>query len=99
MSSPSFDSRVMLGGGCKRVKEREIAMTNLPPEFQNLSVPERIALAQALWDSIASQTQPPLSKAKRAELVKRAAEDDARPDDVVPWEKAKAEILARLGQS
>lgn len=74
-------------------------MTTLPDDFHHLSVPERIALAQALWDSIAGQPRPPLSEAKRAELARREAEDDANPDDVVPWEQAKAEILARLGES
>jgi putative addiction module component (TIGR02574 family) len=73
-------------------------MTALPDDLQHLSVAERIALAQALWDSIADQPRPPLSDAKRAELARRAAEDDARPDEVVPWEKAKADILARLGR-
>jgi putative addiction module component (TIGR02574 family) len=73
-------------------------MPPLPEDFQHLSVPERIALAQALWDSIADQPRPPLSEAKRAELARRAAEDDARPDEAVPWEKAKADILARLGR-
>jgi putative addiction module component (TIGR02574 family) len=72
-------------------------MTNLPDGFQNLSATERIALAQALWDSIPEQP-PPLSEAKRAELARRAAEDDARPDESIPWEKAKADILAKLGQ-
>jgi putative addiction module component (TIGR02574 family) len=74
-------------------------VTTLPEDFQHLSIPERIALAQALWDSIASQPRPPLSEAKRAELARREAEDDAKPDEVVPWEQAKAEILARLGGS
>ena len=64
-----------------------------------MSVEERIALAQALWDSIDGPSHPPLSEAKRAELERRAAEDDARPEDVIPWEKAKADILARLGRS
>jgi putative addiction module component (TIGR02574 family) len=73
-------------------------MSTLPDDLQHLSVPERIALAMALWDSIADQPRPPLSEAKRAELARRAAEDDARPDEVVPWEKAKADILSRLGR-
>jgi putative addiction module component (TIGR02574 family) len=73
-------------------------MPLLPEDFGHLSVPERIALAQALWDSIADQPRPPLSEAKRAELARRAAEDDARPDEVIPWEEAKADILARLGR-
>jgi putative addiction module component (TIGR02574 family) len=71
-------------------------VTTLPASFEHLSVPERIALAQALWDSIPVEAQPSLSDAKRAELSRRAAEDDARPDEVTPWEVAKAAILARL---
>ncbi len=74
-------------------------MITLPEELERLSVPERIALAQALWDSIASKPRPPLSDAKRAELERRAAEDDERPNEVIPWEEAKASILARLGRS
>ena len=42
-------------------------MMDLPDDLRHLSVPERIALAQALWDSIAGQPRPPLSDAKRAE--------------------------------
>lgn len=76
-----------------------LPVTILPEALQLLSVPERIALAQALWDSIANQPRPPLSDAKLAELARREAEDDAKPDEVVPWEQAKAEILARLGHS
>jgi putative addiction module component (TIGR02574 family) len=74
-------------------------MITLPDPFQHLSVSDRIALAQALWDSIPDQPRQPLSEAKRAELERRAAEDDARPDDVIPWEKAKADIIARLYHS
>ena len=73
-------------------------MTTLPENLQHLSVAERIALAQALWDSIADQPRPPLSATKLAELARRAAEDDASPDDGVSWEQAKAHILTRLGR-
>jgi putative addiction module component (TIGR02574 family) len=73
-------------------------MTPLPNDFLRLSIPERIALVQALWDSIAAESHPPLlSDAQRRELERRAAEDDAYPDDVVPWEVVKADILSRLG--
>ena len=74
-------------------------MTPLPDDFSQLSIPERIALAQALWDSVATQPHVPfLSDAQRAELERRAAEDDAHPDDVTPWEQVKANILSRLKQ-
>jgi putative addiction module component (TIGR02574 family) len=50
---------------------------------------ERLALVQALWDSIAAEG-PHLTDAQRAELDRRIAEDDAKPNDVIPWEQVKA---------
>jgi len=59
-----------------------------------LSVDERLTLVEALWDSIAEAT--PLTDAQRAELERRLAEHESDPDDVVPWQEAKASITARL---
>ena len=74
-------------------------MAPLPDDFSHLSIPERIALAQALWDSIEPRNHvPSISEARRAELERRAAEDDAFPEDVVSWEQVKADILSRLRQ-
>ncbi len=39
-----------------------------------------------------------LTDAQRDELRRRVAEDDARPDDVIPWEQVKAEARMRAGQ-
>lgn len=67
--------------------------------FDRLSVAERIALVQQLWDSIAAEPdQIPLTEAQRQELERRADDDDANPDDTVPWEQVKAEALARWSQ-
>jgi putative addiction module component (TIGR02574 family) len=64
--------------------------------INRLSVAERLALAQQIWDSIAiDPDQVPLTEAQRQELERRADDDDANPDDVVPWEQVKAEALAR----
>jgi len=64
--------------------------------IDRLSVAERIALVQQIWDSIAvNPDQVPLTEAQRQELERRADDDDANPDDVVPWEQVKAEALAR----
>ena len=72
-------------------------MTPLPDDLSRLSVPERIALAQALWDSIEAPSHAALlSDAQRAELERRVADDDALPDDVIPWEEVKAAIASRL---
>jgi putative addiction module component (TIGR02574 family) len=58
---------------------------------------QRIALVQEIWDTIAAEPHPPLlTEAQRLELGRRVAEDDANPNDVVPWEQVKAQALARL---
>ena len=58
---------------------------------------ERLVLVQDIWDTIASEPEPPLlSEAQRQELVRRAAEDDTAPDEVIPWDQVKTQTLARL---
>ena len=65
--------------------------------IDRLSVEERLTLVQEIWDSIVSEGhRPALSEAKLQEFRRRVAEDDASPDDVIPWEIVKAQALARL---
>lgn len=65
--------------------------------IDRLSVEERLALVQEIWNSIAAETgQSRLTDARRQELDRRLAEDEANPDDVIPWEQVKAEALARF---
>lgn len=67
--------------------------------IDRLSTDEQLDLVQALWNSIAAaRTTPTVSDALRQELHRRAADDDANPDDVVPWEQVKAEARARHGR-
>jgi putative addiction module component (TIGR02574 family) len=62
-----------------------------------MSVEDRIALAMAIWDSIAAETHPPLlTEVQRRELERRLADHAVNPDDVIPWEHVKAEALARF---
>jgi putative addiction module component (TIGR02574 family) len=74
----------------------------MPPTIESLGIDrlpheERIALVQAIWDTIAAEPCPPLlTEAQRRELERRVAEDDARPDGVVPWEQVKAQTLSRF---
>lgn len=66
-------------------------------EVLRLPVVERLRLVEAIWDSIAEQSDAvPLTDAQRAELDRRVAEHEADPDDVVPWEDIKASITKRL---
>jgi putative addiction module component (TIGR02574 family) len=64
--------------------------------IDRLSVEERIALVQEIWDSIANDADvAPLSESQRQELNRRADDDDANPADTVPWEQVKAQALDR----
>lgn len=40
--------------------------------------------------------RPLLIDSQRRELKRRIADDNANPDDVVPWEQVKAQTLRRL---
>ena len=64
--------------------------------IDRLSVPERIALVESIWESITSDpaTESP-SAEQLAELERRWQDDEAHPEDVVPWEKIRDEARAR----
>ncbi len=62
--------------------------------LEKLSVEERIALVEELWDDIAEAT--PLTETQRTELDHRLEEHARHPGDVVPWEVIKASTTARL---
>lgn len=67
--------------------------------IDRLPLEERLALVEEIWDSIAADAGAlPLTDAQRRELEKRIAEDDAKPDDITPWEQIKASTLSRLGK-
>ncbi len=65
--------------------------------IDRLSVAERIALVQAIWDSIAADVEKsPLTEAQRQEVDRRLAAHRANPQAAIPWEQVEAEALARL---
>ena len=74
----------------------------MPPTLQalgidRLPVADRIALAQAIWDTVAAEPPAPLvTPAQRRELERRLADHPADPGDVIPWEQIKADALARF---
>jgi putative addiction module component (TIGR02574 family) len=64
-----------------------------------LPIDERIGVVEAIWDTIvAGPSQPELTESQKQELERRLAAHAAAPDDVIPWEKVKAEALARARQ-
>lgn len=64
--------------------------------IDRLSTEDRLALAEAIWESVAQEAaQTPLTETQRLELERRLADSIARPDAVTPWETVKARALAR----
>ena len=66
--------------------------------IDRLSVEDRIALAEAIWDSIPFVAEPPipLSDAQRQVLRQRLAEARAEPENFIPWDQVQANLKARL---
>ncbi|MBA2693196.1 MAG: addiction module protein [Rubrobacter sp.] len=69
-------------------------MVNVPfDELLKLSVPERIQLAEDLWDSIAAESEAlPLTDAQRAEAERRLAEHDRDPESAISWEEVRGRL-------
>jgi len=68
-------------------------------DFSQLTPAERLQLAQDLWDSVDDAVGVdvlPLTEEQRAELDRRLADLEANPEDGIPWEQAKREILDQL---
>jgi len=63
--------------------------------LDNLSRAERVALASELLDSVGTGSPVAPTEAQAEELDRRLAEDEASPDDLIPWEQVKAEARAR----
>jgi putative addiction module component (TIGR02574 family) len=62
-------------------------------EVLGMSVPDRIKLAQDIWDSIADDPQAlPLTREQKRELDRRLRAMKKNPEDHVSWEQVKAKI-------
>lgn len=67
--------------------------------IDRLDVDERLALVEEIWATICADAKTfPLTDVQRAELDRRVADDNAFPDDVVPWDEVKASVRSRLGR-
>ena len=64
--------------------------------IRKLSVSERLALVEEIWDSIsADPASIPVSEAQIAEARRRLADHDADPTSAVPWEDAEARLRTK----
>jgi putative addiction module component (TIGR02574 family) len=60
-------------------------------------IADRLRLVHEVWDGLVDGGyEPGLTDEQKAELDRRLAEDDAAPDDVVPWDEVKAQALAQV---
>ena len=57
---------------------------------------EQLALLGDIWDLLSASVRVPITDARRRELERRVAEDDANPDQGIPWEQVKADAIKRL---
>ena len=62
-------------------------------EIEQLSVAERVQLAEEIWDTIAATPeQLPVTEAQRAELDRRLALHEREPGQATPWEEVRAKL-------
>lgn len=69
--------------------------------MEKLSFEQKNAVIRDLEEDMVSEIALPEGYSTReewfAELDRRVAEDDAHPENAVPWETVKAELAARFG--
>ncbi len=69
-------------------------------KLSELTVAERIQLAEDLWDSVAADTVDlPLTDAQKAELELRLADFERDPGAGESWEVVRERIQRRLAQA
>ncbi len=72
-------------------------MSQPRPDFINLSVAERIQLAEDIWDSIVAENPEAatLSPAQLQELHARLEAHEQDPSSAVSWEQVRSELFQR----
>ena len=70
--------------------------SNLVDTAKNLPLAERIQLVEALWESLTQEGyEPPLTSEQAAELDRRLEAHHREPENVIPWETIKADLLKK----
>lgn len=65
-------------------------------ELKSLSVPERLKVVAAVWDSLDETAPVPLSPEQTAELDRRLDEYEANPEDTLTWDQVLERLRGRL---
>jgi putative addiction module component (TIGR02574 family) len=70
--------------------------TNLRNQIKNLSVSERILLAEEIWDSVAEENKSfVLSSSQKEELERRLESFNQNPNAGRNWEEIRSEFLGK----
>ncbi len=65
-------------------------------DIMELSVDERIALVEEVWETIAAEPEAvPMTEEQRLELDRRLAQFDRDPNSGRPWDEVRARILTQ----
>jgi putative addiction module component (TIGR02574 family) len=65
--------------------------------IRKLSVSERLALVEQIWDSIcADPGDVPVSELQMAEARRRLRDHDADPTTGIPWEDAESRLRSKI---
>ncbi len=72
-------------------------MSQLKPDFSQLSIAERIQLVEDIWDSIVAENPAAVQLTERQgqEIRRRLATHEAEPDSAIPWEQVRSELFQR----
>jgi len=61
--------------------------------LRELSVPDRVRLAQALWDSIQPTTeQLPVTEEQKRVLDQRLRDHEADPSSAISWDELRSQL-------
>lgn len=74
-----------------------LSYETLLADASHLPVADRIQLIEALWDTLPTDSLPPLSAEWLAEIQRRSAEYDSGLVQTTPWERIRADALRRVG--
>jgi putative addiction module component (TIGR02574 family) len=69
-------------------------MSDLTPELARLSPRQRLALIEALWESL-DDKDVPVTEAQRAELDRRIAGFEQDREQSISWDQLSAELRQR----
>ena len=73
-------------------------MTKNLSEILKLSIPERILLVEAIWDSIANDSsEVPLTEKQKNILEERLASYNKDHEAGKPWEEVRKDLMKKYG--